>query len=81
MALASMTRYDKIWRKKKITVNTKVRLLKAVITSIALYGCQSSGLFVRRFPPGRLIAHVDKTARAVAPIKYSFVDALCTAWQ
>ena len=41
MALASMVKYNKIWRNKKITVNTKVRLLKAVITSIALYGCQS----------------------------------------
>ena len=40
-ALASMVKYNKIWRNKKITVNTKVRLLKAVITSIALYGCQS----------------------------------------
>ena len=41
MALASMRKYNKIWRNKNITVNTKVRLLKAVITSIALYGCQS----------------------------------------
>ena len=32
--------------------------------------------FVRKFPPGRPIAHVGKTARAIAPIKYSGVYAL-----
>ena len=40
-----------------------------------------AGLLVRKFPPGRLIAHIDKTARGVAPIKYSYVYALCTGWQ
>ena len=41
MALTIMARYEKIWKNTKITIKTKVRLLKALIASIALYSCQS----------------------------------------
>ena len=41
IALAAMTRLTKIWNSNKITTKTKIKLYKSLITSIALYGCES----------------------------------------
>ena len=32
---------SKIWQSKKINISTKVKLYKSLVTSIALYGCES----------------------------------------
>ena len=41
IALAAITKLSKIWQSKKINISTKVKLYKSLITSIALYGCES----------------------------------------
>ena len=41
MALSSMSKLVKVWRSHNIRTHTKVRLYKALITSIALYGCEA----------------------------------------
>ena len=41
MALDKMTQLNTIWKNKKISTKSKIRLLRATILSVALYGCQS----------------------------------------
>ena len=36
-----MTNLDSIWRSRDITLPTKVRLIKAMVYPVALYGCES----------------------------------------
>ena len=41
IALAAMTKLSKIWQSNKIQISSKVKLYKTLVTSIALYGCES----------------------------------------
>lgn len=41
MATASLAKLGKIWRSRDISTKTKIRLLKSLIQSILLYGCES----------------------------------------
>ena len=38
IALSAMSRLSKIWKSQRILIATKIRLYKALVTSIALYG-------------------------------------------
>ena len=40
-ALRAMSDLDKIWKDKNICMNTKLRLYKALIMPIAMYGCET----------------------------------------
>ena len=41
IATSAMTKLNKIWRSKDISFKTKLKLYKALIVSILLYGCES----------------------------------------
>jgi len=41
MALDLMKKLNTSWKNKKISITSKIRLLKVIILSVALYGCQS----------------------------------------
>ena len=41
MALDKMTQLNTIWKNKKVSTKSKIRLLRAIILSVAFYGCQS----------------------------------------
>ena len=36
-----MTNLDSIFKSRDITLSTKVRLVKAIVFSVVMYGCQS----------------------------------------
>ena len=41
IALSAMSKLMKIWKSSSIETSTKIKLYKSLITSIALYGCES----------------------------------------
>ena len=41
IALSAMSRLSKMWKSQRIPIATKIRFYKALVTSIALYGCES----------------------------------------
>ena len=41
ITLSAMSRLSKMWKNQRISIATKIRLQKALVTSIALYGCES----------------------------------------
>ena len=41
IATAQVTKLNNIWNNKKIQLKTKIKLMHSLITSIALYGCES----------------------------------------
>ncbi len=44
MTKTAMTRLDKIWKNRQITINTKKRLVRALVFSVALYGAETWAL-------------------------------------
>ena len=41
LATSAMARLNKVWRSRDISFTTKMRLYKALVVSILLYGCES----------------------------------------
>ena len=40
-AIAALTKFSTIWKNKNISTNTKIRLMRSLVTSIFLYACES----------------------------------------
>ena len=68
IALSAMSRLSKMWKSQRISIATKIRLYKALVTSIALYGCESWTLLAET--EQRIEAFEMKCYRRILNISY-----------
>ena len=68
IAIAAMTKLSKIWNSSVISTRTKIKLYKSLITSIALYGCESWTLTAEM--ERRIQAFETKCYRRILGISY-----------
>ena len=59
-ALSAMSRISKMWKSQRISIATKIRLYMALVTSIALNGCESWTLLAET--KQRIEGHVQNSS-------------------
>ena len=67
-AMAAMTKLTKIWKTKNISLPTKLRLYRALVQTIVLYGCETWTLMAAT--ERKLQAFENKCMRKILQISY-----------
>ena len=69
-ATAALTRLKPVWIDKRISLNSKIRLIRSLVTSIFLYACESWTLTAEL--QGRIQAMEMRCYRKILHISYKF---------